>query len=652
MKLCNFFVSLLIIAISFNVLAEEKQTLVIMDLNGVKIDDDTVFLLSDRLRSTITSLNVYTILSREEMNNIVKEAEFQMSDICDDTKCFVEVGSALGAQKMITGTVGKIGETYTLNLKLIDIAQAKNEYTASLDCKGNISILLKAIDEVAYNLLRKKYNKKSISLSEKSLLKIDDFESNEDKFGGLYIKSNPSGANILIDGKKIEGITPKIIDKINVGKHRIELYKGYLIGKKNINLTEDDFFTINLELKSPVSKVKILSHPLEAKIYLDGTFVGNTPMVKKDVEYGEHTVVLVHKLLAKERFKINVKGEELIEINKKLKKPGVLNIFGIAGAEVLIDDVGAGIIPIKLDDVSIGTHKIKIIKEGFTSYNSTIVIKENKPTLLELDGNMLKPIYANLSVSCVPKEAILNIDSNEVGTCPINNYKIQAGKRKLILKHHDYYTKVVEVYFKEKAIKKLKLNLKPKPAELVLKTIPIDTTLNIDLSKNTMKSNKISKKVLLEPGNHVLKMKYPNYNEKIINLTVKPNQKINLFYKLEKNKKYIEFLSKNRIKKISYWVSGISTLLTCISGTLFYLENKKFENEKNKYESSILQSERQYHYIKMKDSSNIVNIYFGGTIGMASVSLSTLLLALYEEITLHKIDTYSSQSTDNQIVKD
>lgn len=53
----------------------------------------------------------------------------------------------------------------------------------------------------------------------------------ESMFGKIYVESDPSGADIFVDGLK-KGITPKLIDDLSEGTHTIkitkEFYKEYI----------------------------------------------------------------------------------------------------------------------------------------------------------------------------------------------------------------------------------------------------------------------------------------------------------------------------------------------------------------------------------------------------------------------------------------
>jgi hypothetical protein len=52
----------------------------------------------------------------------------------DDLACMAEIGGALGAQRLVLGTVGQLGDTYLLTVKLVDVRHAKvlNEASARI----------------------------------------------------------------------------------------------------------------------------------------------------------------------------------------------------------------------------------------------------------------------------------------------------------------------------------------------------------------------------------------------------------------------------------------------------------------------------------------------------------------------------------------
>jgi len=73
--------------------------------------------------------------SREVDAMLGYEQKKQMAG-CTDTSCMVAIGGALGVDKILMGSVGKLGNSYTLNLKLINIKEGNIEELYSKRIKG------------------------------------------------------------------------------------------------------------------------------------------------------------------------------------------------------------------------------------------------------------------------------------------------------------------------------------------------------------------------------------------------------------------------------------------------------------------------------------------------------------------------------------
>jgi hypothetical protein len=124
-----------------------------MDLRGEGVPAGDAFLLGERVRAVLSASGRYRLVSREEMDNILKEAQFQGSDLCDSTSCYAEIGGALGAQKMVAGSVGRLKDTHTLTLKLIDIQRVTDERMVARDCACEGGALLRLAEEAARALV-------------------------------------------------------------------------------------------------------------------------------------------------------------------------------------------------------------------------------------------------------------------------------------------------------------------------------------------------------------------------------------------------------------------------------------------------------------------------------------------------------------------
>jgi TolB-like protein len=104
----------------------DKEPIAVMDLKAEEVSQTVANILSNKLRTELFNSGKYNVLNREDMKAILGEQEFQMSGMCDDMKCMAKIGGALGVVYMVTGSIGKLGETYNLSLKMVDIEKIVN----------------------------------------------------------------------------------------------------------------------------------------------------------------------------------------------------------------------------------------------------------------------------------------------------------------------------------------------------------------------------------------------------------------------------------------------------------------------------------------------------------------------------------------------
>ena len=129
-------------------------TVAVLEFDGANITKGELKILADRLSSEIFKLGEYTVVERSLMDEILSEQGFQQSG-CTTTDCAVEVGALLGVQKMVTGSIGKIGNLYTVTAKSINVESGKIDNQISLDVSGTIEILLtETMSEVSSRLFR------------------------------------------------------------------------------------------------------------------------------------------------------------------------------------------------------------------------------------------------------------------------------------------------------------------------------------------------------------------------------------------------------------------------------------------------------------------------------------------------------------------
>ena len=107
--------------------------------------------LTDRLRTELVNLNVYTVLERGQMNSILDEQGFNISG-CTSSECAVEAGRLLGVQQMIAGDVGKVGKVLTIDIRVFDVETGKILKAFQFDHEGDVSELLLLMKRIARSI--------------------------------------------------------------------------------------------------------------------------------------------------------------------------------------------------------------------------------------------------------------------------------------------------------------------------------------------------------------------------------------------------------------------------------------------------------------------------------------------------------------------
>jgi TolB-like protein len=134
------FVAILLLTAT-TIQAQVKTSIAVLPLGSNGISPSEALVLTDELLSVLVQSNVFTVVERGNMESILKEQGFQMSG-CTSNECAVEAGKLLGVNKMVTGSVGKLGQIYNINLRLFDVETGEIEQNISQKHEGSIEGLL------------------------------------------------------------------------------------------------------------------------------------------------------------------------------------------------------------------------------------------------------------------------------------------------------------------------------------------------------------------------------------------------------------------------------------------------------------------------------------------------------------------------------
>ena len=123
----------------------------VLTLEGRGVSAQEADILTERLRSNLVQNGRYQVVERSQMEAILKEQGFQQSG-CSTNECLVQAGMILGVEQMVGGTVGRIGTSYTMDVRLFDVESAQILKAVSRDYSGPIDGLLEITAEITREL--------------------------------------------------------------------------------------------------------------------------------------------------------------------------------------------------------------------------------------------------------------------------------------------------------------------------------------------------------------------------------------------------------------------------------------------------------------------------------------------------------------------
>ena len=129
-------------------------TIAVLDFEGQGVSQSETKTLTDRLRDEMFKTDVYIVLERGKMDEVLKEQGFQQPG-CSTDECMVEVGKLIGVEKIVSGSINKVGKTYSVSSRIVNVETGDIETTGVYDHMGNIGELLTTgMKMVAYELIQ------------------------------------------------------------------------------------------------------------------------------------------------------------------------------------------------------------------------------------------------------------------------------------------------------------------------------------------------------------------------------------------------------------------------------------------------------------------------------------------------------------------
>ena len=242
--------------------------------------------------------------------------------------------------------------------------------------------------------------------------------------GELYLTTDPSGAEVSLDGDR-RGVSPLLIREVPVGRRlRVEARIGNRVGSSEVTLDKAGLQDLNLVLQAEKGNLVIISTERTVRVALDGRPLGELGSgLFRDVEAGGHTLELTGS-------GVYWKGEVTVAANKTADvraEPYAVGeiVYDIpAGAEASVAGNGtsqtvrsSG----RLVNVPPGRYEVVASGSEYDTVRLTVDLAQGQ-------AYELKPYRTGtLVVESTPSGAAVTVGGAYRGTTPLTLADVPAG---------------------------------------------------------------------------------------------------------------------------------------------------------------------------------------------------------------------------------
>jgi TolB-like protein len=423
---------LFIVAISW-IIGQDR--IAVMKFEGSGVDEITSKNITDRFSYELSKTHRFDIVEREMMDKILEEQKFQASG-CVADECAVEIGQLIGVSQIVAGSISKIEDFYSLNIKLIDVATGKIIYQDMDDHEGKVTDFIKGtIKNIA------------MRMAAEASKGADQGGQTETQYastrkGRVLFNLDQTNVAIFMDGQYNSRSSGKQVTlSIAEGMHTIKFsLSGFKNWEKEINVLANQELSYDVSL-TPGSSTQVeattgilvvRSEPIGATVYVDGIEKGTTTLQITDIGVGDHEIRVEKNLYYSYSEIVNIQPDMIGEVKTELKPNfGSLSINSVpTGSVVMINGQVKGKTPYSIDRIKSDSYNIKVSKDLYHTYEENFIITDGSVNTRDIS---LTPAFGKLTVKTNPAGAKVRIDGQSRGATPFELDELPSGNYHITL---------------------------------------------------------------------------------------------------------------------------------------------------------------------------------------------------------------------------
>lgn len=347
------------------------------------------------------------------------------------------------------------------------------------------------------------------------------------------------GAGVFIDGRFKGEIGPQrilTIPEVPTGIHYLNVADAHDDAGMEINVSRNNvYFSVVIQDSASLQQFVVFQvQPSDATVELDGSVLSVADGVaSKMMRFGTYSYKVYAPGYYTEEGTVTVNSlDNRSEVNVKLRSAfGWLEIADnptITGADVYVDNDYFGKAPLKTNELSSGSHKLKIVKPMYAPYEQYVTLYDGKTLTISpvLDADFAEVTLRTMSSA----EIWVNGEYKGIGTwsgqLPSGSYRFESRLK-------GYRTSVLSSDIKASAQRQL-IDI-PAPeavyGKLVIESTPGMATVEI-AGVGTKQTPVIISQMLV--GTHEVRIRKEGYKDYVANVTITEGQTTTLNATLQK----------------------------------------------------------------------------------------------------------------------
>ncbi|MFA4906744.1 MAG: PEGA domain-containing protein [archaeon] len=265
-------------------------------------------------------------------------------------------------------------------------------------------------------------------------------------FGSLKITSTPPGATFSIDGRIEIQRTPLTLTQVTSGQHEITMnLTDYRTYSATVLVDDEKESAIDAKMTPAFGYLNLTTTPLDASVTINDKPVGNAPLLNYKLMSGKYLLTLKADFYKTTQEEIIISDGQTL--TKAIELPPDFGSISIQaapiGSKVSIDGKAAGVSPLFIKQIAVGSHKVRIESgEHYEPFETTLFVGLGETQVIQTS---LKERIGSLMITSNPPGAIIKIDgagykltSGENAKTPIKLSRIWAGEHTVSLEMPGY----------------------------------------------------------------------------------------------------------------------------------------------------------------------------------------------------------------------